>query len=191
MQNLLNVVAGVLFVVAFVPYIRSIVNGQTKPTKASWLIWASMDSVLFTGMLAKHAVNGQIVGAICGAWTVFFLALKYGVPGWTKIDKICMGGTLLAVVLWKLSGNATIGILTSLISGLLGSIPTFVSVWQDPSRENKTAWTIYWLSCLCAICAVPKWTFADAGQPITFLLIETTVVYLLFVKPLISRLIWY
>lgn len=188
MQKWLNLIAGILFLVAFVPYIRAIIKKQTKPAKASWLIWASMDTVLFLGMLSQHAINGQIIGAICGAWTVFILAMKYGVPGWSKIDKICLGGTILALLLWKISGNATVGIATSLVSGILGSVPTFINAWQDASRENKTAWTIYWLSCLCAIGAVPKWTLADAGQPITFLLIESAVMFALFVRPCLARL---
>jgi hypothetical protein len=183
MKSLFSTVAGLLFVLAFVPYIIAILKGKTKPAKMSWFIWATMDTILFAGMLAKHAVNGQIVGAICGAWIVFFLALKHGVPGWTKIDKVCLGGTILALLLWKISGDATVGIVTSLCAGLLGSVPTFVSAWKDPSRESKLAWTTYWVSCLFALLAVPSWTLADAGQPIVFTMIETTMVSILYLKP--------
>ncbi len=34
-----GVAAGVLSLVAFVPYVRSILAGQTKPERASWAKW--------------------------------------------------------------------------------------------------------------------------------------------------------
>lgn len=183
MKALLSTVSGVLFVLAFVPYIQSIVKGESKPSKATWLIWAGMDTVLFTGMLTKHTVNGQIIGAICGAWIVFAFTMKYGVPGWKRIDKICLGGTILAMLLWKISDNPVVGIVTSLGSGLLGSVPTFISAWEDPSRENKLAWTLYVISCVFAVLAIPRWTLADAGQPLVFAFIDTTVFLIIYLKP--------
>ncbi|MFA6253284.1 MAG: hypothetical protein WCV69_03400 [Patescibacteria group bacterium] len=183
MKALFSTISGILFVLAFVPYIHSIVKGPTKPAKTSWLIWASMDTVLFMGMLAKHTINGQIIGAICGAWIVFAFAMKYGVPGWTKIDKICLGGTIMAMLLWAISGNPVVGIVTSLGSGLLGSVPTFMSTWQDPSRENKLAWTLYFISCVFAVLAISDWTLASAGQPLVFAFIDTTVFLMIYLKP--------
>src|SRR5581483_6426724 len=69
-KEILSVLAGILFIVGFVPYIRAIVRKETKPAKASWIIWASLDSITIAGMYAKDAVNGQIVGACLGAWVV-------------------------------------------------------------------------------------------------------------------------
>lgn len=66
-RSVLSLLAGVLFVAGFVPYIRAIVRGQTKPAKASWIIWATLDTITIAGMYAKDAVNGQILGAVLGA----------------------------------------------------------------------------------------------------------------------------
>jgi hypothetical protein len=51
-KETLSVLAGLLFVAAFVPYIRAILRKETKPSKASWIIWASMDTILLIGMFA-------------------------------------------------------------------------------------------------------------------------------------------
>jgi hypothetical protein len=133
-------------------------------------------------MIAKHSVNGQIVGAILGAWTVVVLALKYGTPGWTKLDKICLGGAVLGIVLWQIFSSPTVGMLTSLSVVFLGSFPTFKSAYQDPSKEDKTAWTIYWISCVVAVIAIPAWTPEDAAQPLTFALIESIMMWLLWFR---------
>ena len=134
-------------------------------------------------MIAKHSVNGQIIGAVLGGWSIVFLALKYGTPGFSRLDKFCLGGAILGIVLWKVSGNATFGLMTSLIVVVIGSIPTFVSAWNNPSKEDKVAWTIFELSCVVAMFAIPTFTLADAAQPITFLLIETIMVSLVYLRP--------
>lgn len=183
LKGVLSLVAGVLFVAAFVPYIRAILQKKTQPAKASWVIWATLDSITCAGMLVKHAVNGQIIGAILGAWMVVILAMKYGKPGWTRLDKFCLGGAVLGIALWTIFSCPALGIVTSLSVVFLGSIPTFANAWHDPSKEDRTAWTIFWVSCVFAVVAIPAFTWADAAQPLTFFSIETIMMYILYFRP--------
>lgn len=186
-QNVLSVIAGVLFIVGFIPYIRAILVGTTKPAKASWIIWASLDTITIAGMCVQNSLNGQIFGAVAGAWIVVALALKYGSSGWNWLDKFCLMGAVLGIILWKAFDSPTFGIITSNSVVFLGSIPTFVSAWKDPNKEDKLGWTIFWVSCICAVAAIPKFTFDDAVQPIIFCLIETIMMYLLYIKPCIKK----
>jgi len=183
----LFVLSGILFIAGFVPYIISILHKETKPAKASWIIWVALDTITFAGMLVKETANGQIIGAVIGGWLTVILALKYGISGWSKLDKFCLGGAILGIVLWQTFDDPVLGILTSQGATFLGSIPTFLSAWKDPSRENKFAWTIFFASCVCAVIAIPHWTLADATQPITFFVVESTMMYILFIQPLVKR----
>jgi len=72
--------------------------------------------------------------------------------------------------------------MTSCAVAFIGSFPTFISAWKDPRKENKLAWTIFWLSCICAMIAIPRITFADAAQPTTFFLIESVMMYILYFR---------
>ncbi|MBI2410842.1 MAG: hypothetical protein HYV32_03045 [Candidatus Kerfeldbacteria bacterium] len=183
LKSILSVASGILFVVAFLPYIQAIRRREAQPCKATWIIWATLDTITLAGMWTKGTLNGQIIGAVLGAWIVVGLALKYGIPGWSKLDKACMGGAVFGIILWQIFNNPVLGMLTSLFVVFLGSIPTFVSAWKEPANENRTAWTIYWVSCMLALLAIPAWTVADAAQPITFSTIETTMMFILYVKP--------
>lgn len=183
MDKTLSIFAGLLFVIGFIPYIRAILRKETKPVKVTWLIWASLDTITLVGMFFKNTVNGQIIGAVIGGWVIVVLALKYGTSGWTKLDKFCLGGAILGIVLWQMFDNPVLGIITSQSTMFLGSIPTFVSAWKDPSREDKLAWTIFWISCVFAIIAISHWTLADATQPIMFFAVETTMMFILFIRP--------
>lgn len=178
----ISVVSGILFVAGFIPYIRAILRGETKPAKASWIIWASLDYIVLAGMVAEKTVNGQILGAVIGATIVIGLAMKYGTPGWTKVDIFCLAGAVLGITLWLIFSNPVFGIMTSCTVAFVGSFPTFMSAWKDPSREDRVAWTIFWLSCVCAMVAIPRLTLADAAQPTTFFVIESVMMFVLYVR---------
>ncbi|MEK7184012.1 MAG: hypothetical protein AAB701_00625 [Patescibacteria group bacterium] len=182
MKEALSVFAGLLYLAAFAPYISAIVRKETKPAKASWLIWAVLDTIILAGMVAGGAVNGQIAGAAFGSWIVVLLATKHGVSGWTTLDKLCFGGALLAIVLWQVFQDPVLGIVTSLIAYSLGFAPTIASALKDSSRENKLAWLLFWVSSVCSLVAVPVWTVADAAQPVTFLFMNSVMMYILLVR---------
>lgn len=182
-MSVISVIAGLLFIAGFIPYIYAILKGKAKPVKATWIIWAIIDVITFLGMYHENALNGQITGAVAGAGIVTLLSFKYGLPGWSKIDKFCLIGAIIAITLWIVFDNPVLGIITSCSAGFIGSIPTFVSAWENPDRESKAGWTLFWLSCVFAMIAIPEWTLADATAPITFSLAETIMMYILFIRP--------
>lgn len=182
-MQLLSVLSGIVFIVGYFPYIRAILRGETKPQKASWIIWEALNVIVLAGMYSKHAVNGQIVAVTIGTAVIALLSLKYGKPGWTILDKLCLAGAGLAIVLWQTFDSPAIGILTCLVASLVGAIPTFANAWRKPEEENKVAWTFYWVSCVMAVTAAPSWSLVDAAQPLTFFTIESVVMALLFIKP--------
>lgn len=178
-----SILSGIIFTLAFVPYIKAIVQKKTKPEKASWIIWASLDTMAFAAMAVKGTINGQIASAIVCSWIVVVVTMIYGKRGWKKTDKICLASALLGAVLWLFSKDAIFGIIASQAAIFIGSIPTFQHAHKNPEEEDKLAWFLYWLSCLPAVFATSQqMTFESLAQPINFLVIESVMVYLLFIK---------
>lgn len=182
-KNVLSIVGGLVMVAGFVPYIKAIFRGTAKPSKASWLIWAILDSITLAAMYTEGATNGQIIGSVACAWVVTALSLRYGIPGWSKLDKFCLASAAIGITLWQALSSPLLALGISLTVVFLGSIPTFVSAWKDPSREDKLAWALFWVSCVLSVMAVPNWTMADVAQPMTFLVIESIMMYILFLRP--------
>lgn len=174
-------------VVAGVPYVVTILRGETKPAKATWLIWAVLDITIICGMYAKGTLNFQMLAAGVESSVIFCLALKYGLAGWTKLDKFCIASTLIGLGAWYLSGEALYGIVISLTIMIIGSLPTFVSAWKNPHYEDKWMWTISWFSSILAVIAIPYWDISNYTQPIVFLFIYTVMMYLLYIKPAVPR----
>ena len=182
MRHALSVLAGIIVMAGFLPYVYAILRKGAKPVRTTWIIWTTLDTITFAGMYSANTLNGQMTGTLIGTWLTVLLALKYGVPGWSMLDKFCLGGAFLGIVLWQIFDNPTLGILTSLSVIFLGSLPTFASVWKDPSRESIFAWLIFLISRVFAILAIPHWTLADAAQPIVFFTVQAIMV-LLILRP--------
>lgn len=193
MRELADLIAGLLYIIAFIPYVLAIwrtrkmpsgAHGKIQPAKASWTVWAILDTIVFAGMYAEKSLNGQIIGAVIGIWVVVFLSLKCGQPGWKKRDKICLGIGIAGLVFWKLSNNPEFGILFSLISMFIAAYPTFKEAWEDPSHEDKFTWIIFSIACVFALIAVPKWTIAHAGLPITAFIIDVPIAAIIYFRSL-------
>jgi len=179
-----NTAAGVLFFVAFLPYIWAIVNGQTVPSPVSWAIWASVDTLALVAMRKENALNGQIIGAVAGAWIITVLVLVFGKPTMGAIEWVSIASAVAGIALWQKTGNAVTAIVCSQVAVFAGAIPTFVRAYHSPAQEDPIAWTIWLASCICALFAIKKWDLANALQPVTFTIVEGTVFFLVVIRPL-------
>ena len=178
-KSVFSMLSGGVFLLGFFPYIWAVVHGKASPSKSSWIIWATLNTVMLAGMYASDTTNGQILAAAVGAWIVVFLALKRGTSVWSMLDKACLLGAVLGIVLWVTFASPVLAILSSAGVVFLGSIPTFKSAWEDPSRESLAAWSCYWISCIISLMEVSQWTLANATQPVVFFVMDSIVMFLL------------
>lgn len=190
-KDILSIIAGILFFAGFVPYIFAIFGRtllfkkieRAQPQKVSWMIWIGLDAITLVGMFLKHSVNGQLIGTIAGGSVVLVLAFIYGKPGWSKVEKTVLEAAMYGAVIGFMLGEPNVTIFINAVILVVGSIPTFISAWSNPENENRMAWTLYFFSCVVALFAIPAWTIEDAVQPISFTIIETTMMYILYLRP--------
>jgi hypothetical protein len=126
------------------------------------------------------------------AWPLVYLGVKYGKKGWTALDIFCLSGAILAVALWQALGNATFGIIITCLVVMVGSMPVFVSAWDNPEVEDKWAWLIFFIGCVFQMAGVVVggvWTLDVAAQPIAFTVVETVMMYILFIRPRFPKLL--
>ncbi len=183
MKDVLSILSFVLCIIGLARYAFAIKQGSAKPSVITWIIWASVDTVTFAGMLTKHSINGQIVGAVLGQWIIVALIIKFGTFEWKFRDVLGLIGALLGLTLWYLFHEAVAGIIIGLSVAMYGSIATFKLAWKDPLGEDKQAWILFWISGIFAVIAIPHWTIEDAAQPIVFLFIEMMMIFIILIRP--------
>lgn len=182
MKEFCSVAAGALYLLGYVPYLYYVVKDKrAKPLWAPWLIFSTVEAITLCEMRASNgADNWQIWCSMIGSWVTFFATVAYGQPGLKRLDAICLTCAFAGMIVWQVCGQLLLGLMMSLVAMGIGMIPIFISAWEDPKAEDKSGWTLFWVSCVFATIAIPKWDLANAAQPISFLTTETIVTVLLW-----------
>lgn len=181
MREFLNNAAGFLMVLAFIRYTMRVLKGQTKPTRISWILWLSLDTLAAAGMYFKGSLNGQMMGCMVG-WLVLVAVIWKGENArLTKLDLFCLIGGITGITLWLTFDDPLLAVIIAMSVVFLASFPTFASVWRTPDAEDGPAWIIFVLSSLCAVGGMPKWSWEDSLQPITFLVIQGIVSLMVYI----------
>ena len=105
-KELLAAAAIVLTFVAFVPYVRSIRAGQTKPHAFSWIVWGLGTFVVFLAQLADRGGSGAWPTGVSGIITAYIAVLAYrgrSDTSITKVDWVFLAIALAALPCWLLS----------------------------------------------------------------------------------------
>lgn len=174
--------AGLLLLIAQSSYIIAIIRGQTRPSRASWVIWTALTWLGAAAMYASGALNVQMAMFCIGDAIIILLAIPFGAPGWSKVDIAALVSGAVGVVFWVLTKNPLYGLGISMAVNAIASIPTYVKTWHAPEHEDLTAWVLVSFSSFFQTLAIPAWTVADALQPILFVLLQVPMV-LLILRP--------
>jgi len=173
----------VLSLISPIFYSKSIFARKSKPHKVTRLIvWlASIAGVL--AVLHSNNVAGKIFAAIFLARATYLLVLAglYGVGGASRLDRVCLGVGVLALVVYVVTGSGLLAISFGVLSDLIGYVPTFVKTWHEPSGESPTFFAIEGLASLLGVLAI--WQLrVDIILPVYFVLCSVAVVVLIYRK---------
>ena len=78
-KNIVGVIAVLLTFSGYIPYIRDIMNGKTKPHIFSWFLWGFVTTIVFILQIYGHAGIGAFVtlAAAIMCFVVIILGFKY------------------------------------------------------------------------------------------------------------------
>lgn len=156
-KELFSGAAIVLTFVIFVPYIRSILQGRTKPHVFSWFIWAMGTFVVFLAQLAGGGGTGAWAIGVSGVITAFVAVLAYVKRidrSITKSDWMFLAGALAALPCWYFTSNPLWAVVILTGVDLAGFGPTFRSAYARPHYERLGFYSVAAVRNLLVILAL-------------------------------------
>jgi len=138
-KEFLAAIAVVLTFVAYVPYIRSIWRGETKPHVFSWIIWGVTTVFAFLGQLAGAGGIGAWPIGVSGVITLYvaFLAWQRRADSTiTPVDWLFLAAALLSLPVWWLTNDPLWAIIILTVVDILGFGPTFRRAYHLPWAER-------------------------------------------------------
>jgi hypothetical protein len=176
----IGIIAGILAIGGYIPYIYSILAGKTRPNRATWFIWTIVGGLLAFSYIAEGDQNSiwLPLGYFLGPLMVAILSLRYGYAEWTRLDTFCIIAAAISIVPWILSDNATMTLLINLAIDSTGAIPTLVKTYREPETEDLTAWMIFFIANTLQLFAISMWNLAALYPVYLFLLAGSIVLFI-------------
>ncbi len=186
--EILGIIAGVFSFSAYLFYIVAILKGYTKPSRATWFIWAVVGVILAISYRASGAQDTVwvAVSEAIAPTMIAILAIKYGQGGAETVDIIAFGGALFSLFLWWYFGSPVVALVTNLAIDFFAAVPTIVKSWKNPKEEDKFAWTLTQMGNVFNLFAIDKLMLGVIIYPVYTFIIDGIVVGLLY-KPLLFK----
>jgi hypothetical protein len=138
-KELLAAAAIVLTVAMYVPYIRSIRAGQTKPHAFSWIIWSLSAFLVFLAQLAGDGGVGAWPIGVSSLVTAYIAVLAYrnrADTSVTRTDWVFLAIAVAALPCWLLTSNPLLTVVLLTGVELAGFGPTFRFAFGHPHQER-------------------------------------------------------
>lgn len=178
MKPALAVVAGLLAIVAAIPYARDVISRRTKPNVVSWFTWTLLLIIATSATFAAGAVRTALfnLGDLIGTCVVLFLGFKYGIARMSRLDVICQAGAVVALALWFIFDSPAVAIVAAVTVDAIAFIPTFRHAWVKPYEETWQAYGITLVAAALALLSLQSYSLASLTYPIYLLLTDILLV---------------
>lgn len=167
-KEILSAAAITLTFAAFVPYVRAIISGITKPHVFSWVIWGTTTFVVFLAQLEDKGGVGAWPIGVSGGITIFvaFLAyVKRADIAITKTDWLFFASAISSLPLWYLTSDSLWAVVVLTTVDVLGFGPTVRKAYSFPHSESLLFFSLFAARNLLVIMALENYSVTTVLFP--------------------------
>ena len=181
--------SGIVLLLGNIPYIISIRRRETRPNRVTWGIWTTIGFILLGSYQAIGATNTLwlLIAQVISQVAITIYAFKYSQGRWQRLDRICLAGAGLSLLLWWRSGSPVVAILMNTTMDLLGAIPTINKIYHDPNSEDLRFWVMSFVAAVLNLLAIENFSLSFIVFPV-YLFILNIVILTLLTRPKWSQL---
>lgn len=178
------VIANIITVVGYAPYIWNIFAGRTKPHAFSWLIWFLLTGIAFFAQAVSGGGTGSWVTGFSAlvSGVIFVLAVFKGTREYTRTDLVSLGVAGVAIVLWLVTDNPLLSVLLVTVTDAVGFIPTFRKSYNRPDEETALAYGMAALKFGLSLFALQSYSLTTWLYPASLVLMNGLFTSLLLVR---------
>jgi hypothetical protein len=176
---------GILLLVAgYVPYIRDVFRGTTKPHAFSWFIWSILNVIVLAAQMMNDAGPGAWVTAGTGiaCFMIFLFALIKGDRHFAPIDWLFLGAAGISLALWRLTNNALLAVILVTIADAIGFLPTFRKGFHKPQEETLSLYVLSTLKSAAGVLALSSYGWITALHPASLIVSNTLCAIMLIIR---------
>lgn len=168
MREVIAAAALVLGFYGYIPYLRDILAGKVRPSRAARIMFAAL---LIIALFQQHALGSRLALAItiaeaAGSILILLSAIKFGVGGLARLDIICYLLLVVDVFFWLTSKNTLLALHLTVLADLIAFTPTLEKTWRDPKSETATFYILGVIAPLLSVAGSEKISYGIVLFPI-------------------------
>lgn len=170
---------------AFLPYIRSIMEGKTKPHVFSWVIWSSTTFIVFLAQLSDKGGAGAWplgVSSIISLYVAFLAYEKKSDITITPSDWLFFVMAMGSLPLWYFTSDPlwVVIILTSV--DVMGFGPTFRKAYKKPFEEQLQFFTLMGVREFFSVGALENYSLTTLIFPVVMSSATWVFVFMVLIR---------
>jgi hypothetical protein len=161
LKEVLSAIAIFITIGSFMPYLLSILRGETKPHVFSWIIWSITTFVVFLAQLSDKGGAGAWPIGVSGIITFIVAWLAYRNKGdisITRSDWLFLISALSALPFWYLTADPFWAVLILTTVDMLGFGPTLRKAYHFPHDEQALFYFLFAVRNVIAIMALENYS---------------------------------
>ena len=158
-------VAVLLIVWGTVSYVKDMYHSGTRPNLVTWFLWSLAPLIAFAAQMQARVGAAAVLTLMVGLCplVVFAAGLRKGTFRPSRFDLACGGASLVALVLWQLTGSGALAVALSIVADGLAATPTLLKAYKDPKSESPFLFMLFALSAVITLLTVKAWSLETSG----------------------------
>lgn len=185
-KAILGNAATVITIVAYIPYILSILKGKTKPSKVTWFVISVIGLVnfLFYREIGADNTLGIALVNVFGPFIILMLCIIRDGFSNNKGDLKYLIISAVAIILWATTGLPGPALAFNLVADFAGFFPTIKKSFLFPRTEDLLTWFLFFIGGVVAMLSLEEFTFGLIIYPLYIIIAEGAVFFILGVNKL-------
>ena len=185
-KEVLSGISIVITIMAFLPYIKSIIEGGTKPHVFSWVIWSSTTFIIFLAQLSDKGGAGAWplgVSSIISLYVAFLAYKKKSDITITRSDWIFFLIAMGSLPLWYFTSDPLLVVIILTSVDVMGFGPTYRKAYRDPYSEKLQFFTLMGVREFFSVSALENYSLTTLLFPVAM----SSATWIFIVMVLIRR----
>lgn len=146
-------------------YIKDMYQSDTKPNLVTWFLWSVAPMIAFVAQVQAGVGPAAFLTLMVGLCplAVFIAGLKKGEFRPSRFDLVCGGASVVALILWQITGSGALAVALSITADGLAATPTLIKAYKDPRSESPFLFALFAISAAITLLTLTAWTLESAG----------------------------
>lgn len=167
-----TVVATIIALVAYIPYLIDMFRGKNKPHLYTWIsiflitaVVAYIQVIGGAGIGAIPTILGVVIDGI-----ILFYCFRFGTKDVIFMDKICLAISLVGIVAYAvLYDQPVIALAIVTVAEIVSFIPTFRKTRNDPYSESLPSYYLLMVKLILILVALEQYNLLTVSYSLLWL----------------------